>query len=207
MTDSSSKLMIPHGDGWASVPPEPERFTKGRVVKFRDGAYFINRNEPILADERQLIVTCVTVAWVRWEDGRPVEHRITGPHQRHPEREKLSHRDESEWPIGFGDKPADVWRDSRYIYLLDPKTAEEYSFVTETYGGPQCRNTDDVPPGHQGRRTSIGKEEIRQRNGQIDVTALSRCREQQATFLTIPIRSSPSTALTIPKSSSGRPLA
>jgi hypothetical protein len=64
MTDSS-KLMIPHGDGWASVPPEPERFTKGRVIKFRDGAYFINRNEPILADELKLLVIGVTVAWVR----------------------------------------------------------------------------------------------------------------------------------------------
>src|SRR5262249_30445290 len=120
MTDSN-KLMVPQGDGWDSVPPEPERFTKGRTIKFRDGAYFINRNEPILADELKLIVIGVTVAWVRWEDGRPVEHRVTGPHQRHPEREELSHFDESQWPIGFGDKPADVWRDS-------PKTAEEYTF-------------------------------------------------------------------------------
>ena len=79
MTDSSTKLMIPHGDGWASVPPEPERFTKGRVVKFRDGAYFINRNEPILADELQLIVTGVTVAWVRWGDGKRVEQRRFEP--------------------------------------------------------------------------------------------------------------------------------
>jgi len=135
MTDGSSKLMIPHGDGWASVPPEPERFTKGRVIKFRDGAYFINRNEPILADELKLLVIAVTVAWVRWGDGMPVEHRITRPHQRHPEREELSHLDESEWPIGFGDKPTDPWRDSRYVYLLDPGTAEDYTFVTETFGG------------------------------------------------------------------------
>src|SRR5262249_2561515 len=95
----------------------------------------INRNEPILADELKLIVTGVTVAWVRWEDGLPAEHRITGPHQQHPERDELDHNNKSEWPIGFGNEPADPWRDSRYLYLLDPATAEDYTFVTETYGG------------------------------------------------------------------------
>jgi hypothetical protein len=134
MTDSN-KLMVPQGDGWDSVPPEPERFTKGRTIKFRDGAYFINRNEPILADELKLVVIGVTVAWVRWEDGRPVEHRVTRPHQRHPERGELNHFDESQWPSGYDDKPADPWHDSRYLYLLDPKTAEDYTFVTDTVGG------------------------------------------------------------------------
>jgi hypothetical protein len=60
------------------VPPEPERFTKGRVIKFRDGAYFINRNEPVLADELKLLVIGVIVAWVRWggrQEGRATQVR------------------------------------------------------------------------------------------------------------------------------------
>jgi hypothetical protein len=138
MTNSSNEMTIPaQDDGWGSVPPAPERFVKGKIIKFRDGAYFIGagRSEPIMPDELQLIALSVVVAWVRWADGTPVEQRVTGPHQRHPERDELGHLDESQWPT-FGDKPSDVWRDSRYVYLLDAqKTAELYTFVTETYGG------------------------------------------------------------------------
>src|SRR5262249_41984275 len=32
-------------------------------------------------------------------------------------------------------KLGDPWHDSRYLYLLDLKTAEDYTFVTDTYGG------------------------------------------------------------------------
>jgi len=45
--DSNNKLTIPQSDGWDCVPPERERLIKHRIIKFRDGAYFINRDEPI----------------------------------------------------------------------------------------------------------------------------------------------------------------
>jgi hypothetical protein len=172
--NSNNKLMIPQSDGWDSVPPTPERFIKGRMLKFRDGAYFHNRNEPILADELQLVVIGVIVVWERWEDGEKVEQRITKPRQRHPKREELSHFDKSKWPEAkFGDEPSDPWHDTRYVHLLDPKTAEEYTFVTDTFGGRiavgdlanqiagvRCAHPGAIP------LVSLGSEMMQTRSGQ-----------------------------------------
>ena len=31
--------------------------------------------------------------------------------------------------------PSDPWRDTRYLRLIDPRTGQDYTFVTDTYGG------------------------------------------------------------------------
>ena len=32
-------------------------------------------------------------------------------------------------------EPVDRWRDTRYLRLIDPRTGQDYTFVTDTYGG------------------------------------------------------------------------
>ena len=73
--------------------------------------------------------------WVRWEDGKPVEQLIRRRGERLVEREKLSHTDEREWPTGPGNEPQDPWQNTRLIYLVDPDSAEAFTFSTSSYGG------------------------------------------------------------------------
>jgi hypothetical protein len=78
----------------------------------------------------------VITAWVKWRGQRPAEHRITGPGQPHPQREALGDLDESKWEYDeMIDGPRDPWRDTRYLYLIDPRTGADYRFVTDTIGG------------------------------------------------------------------------
>ncbi len=73
--------------------------------------------------------------WVRWEDGRPVEQLVRRPGERLPERENLSHTNEDEWPTGPGNEPQDPWQNTRLVYLVDPDTAEAFTFSTSSWGG------------------------------------------------------------------------
>ena len=77
----------------------------------------------------------VTTVWVRWDDSKPIEHRITHPGQLHPDRADLPDLDQATWERGLNGDPADPWRDTRYLRLIDPRTGQDFTFVTDTYGG------------------------------------------------------------------------
>jgi hypothetical protein len=53
----------------------------------------------------------------------------------HRKRDDLPDQDEALWPPGLGDQPEDPWKDTRYLHLIDPKTAADFTFVTDSYGG------------------------------------------------------------------------
>jgi hypothetical protein len=55
--------------------------------------------------------------------------------RRLPDREELGYDDQSEWEEGPGGEPQDPWRNTRLVYLVDPKTAEAYTFSTSSWGG------------------------------------------------------------------------
>jgi hypothetical protein len=92
-----------------------------------------------LPDE-PLVAIGVTTVWVHWQkdvhgDGRPIEHRVTAAGQIHPDREDLGDLDAKAWSLGLDGKPADPWKDTRYLYLVNPRTGADYTFVTDSYGG------------------------------------------------------------------------
>ena len=78
------------------------------------------------------------MAWVRWEDNRPVEYVWPRPSGLLPARESLGHDDESAWPDGLDGKPKDPWQNTRFIYLTDTKTAETHTFTNSTAGMRHC---------------------------------------------------------------------
>jgi hypothetical protein len=42
---------------------------------------------------------------------------------------------EDEWETGPGGEPKDPWANTRLVYLVDPDTAEAYTFSTSSWGG------------------------------------------------------------------------
>ena len=77
-----------------------------------------------------------TVAlWVRWQNNKPVDYRQRMPGRRLPERDELGHHDEDVWEVNRKGEPIDPWRNTRLVYLVDPQTAEAFTFSTSSAGG------------------------------------------------------------------------
>ncbi len=129
-----AKELMPQGDDGFSVPENSSgQFIRGQMVKYNDGSYIVDKTEP-LPDE-PLVAIDVTTVWVNWEGGKPVEHRVTAAGQIHPQRDELPDQDDSLWSPGVDGNPADPWKDTRYLHLVNPRTGAEYTFVTDSYGG------------------------------------------------------------------------
>jgi hypothetical protein len=122
------------GDGFGVQENTGSQFIVGKLVKFNDGEYIVDKTETLPADT-ELVAIGVITAWVHWVDGKPIEHRITRYGEVHPAREDLPDQDEAEWPPGLDGEPADPWKDTRYLRLIDPRTGADYTFVTDSYGG------------------------------------------------------------------------
>jgi hypothetical protein len=104
-------------------------------LKFADWRWNAGKeNEPVENGTR-LIALATTAMWVRWEDGKPVEYRIREAGRRLPERDELGYDNEDEWQAGPSGDPQDPWRNTRLVYLVDPQTAEAFTFSTSSWGG------------------------------------------------------------------------
>ena len=122
-------------DGFSVAEKGGNNMIVGKMQKFTiDGKYKVDKAD-ILPDNTSLVAIDVITAWVKWDDGKPIEHRITRPGQLHPDRADLPDQDESIWEPGINGEPADPWKDTRYLRLIDPRTGQDYTFVTDTYGG------------------------------------------------------------------------
>lgn len=122
-------------DGWDSVPENTGQLIIGAKLKFKDGAWFADGEKVGNAKDATFAVADVTVAWVHWLGKKPIEHRVTKPGQRHPERDELPDRDEKLWEPGLDGSPEDPWKDTRYVLLIDIVSAAEFTFITDTHGG------------------------------------------------------------------------
>ena len=135
----STRELTPQGDdGFSVLENSRGQFIRGQITKCNDGVYIVDKTQP-LPDE-PLVVVGVVTAWRKWgkdENGetKPIEHRITAAGQIHPSRDDLPDQDDSLWPLGLDGEPADPWRDTRYLYLVNPRTGADYTFITDSYGG------------------------------------------------------------------------
>jgi hypothetical protein len=131
----SSELIPMADDGFAVQEKTSGSAIIGKLMKFGiDGRFTIDKTD-VLAAEKTLVAIGVVTCWTHWDDGQPIEHRITAPGAVHPDRSGLPDLDESQWPSGLNDQPSDPWRDTRYLHLIDPLTGADYTFVTDTFGG------------------------------------------------------------------------
>jgi hypothetical protein len=127
-------------DGFAVSERGSNTLLKGITAKFATGIYKANKTE-ILEQAPHgpaYVVLGVVTCWVHWQNKRPIEHRITQAGQIHPWREDLGNDDKTEWELDQGGTPRDPWKDTRYVYLLNPQNAKTYTFITDTVGGRQA---------------------------------------------------------------------
>jgi hypothetical protein len=132
---TGTALTSPISDGWDTVP-ETGGHIRGSAITINGntGAYAVNKVDTILG-QRQFAVTGVLTAWVCWLRGsqRP-EILVTQSGQRHPHKEELRVIPQEQWPEYAG-VPQFPWRDSRYVYLADPQTGEEFTVILNTWRG------------------------------------------------------------------------
>src|SRR5215831_4358952 len=123
-------------DGWNDAAKEAaERPINGTLLKFADWRWTAGKEATAVPDGTRLIAMATIALWTRWEDGKPVEYRIREAGHRLPERDELGYDDESQWEAGPDDEPKDPWQNTRLVYLVDPQTAEAYTFSTSNWGG------------------------------------------------------------------------
>jgi len=122
-------------DGFTVAEKAGNSMIFGKMLKFTiEGKYKVDKTDN-LPDNTTLVAVDVNTGWVKWQDSKPIEHRITQPGHLHPDRDDLPDRDKTTWQPGLNGEPADPWRDTRYLRLIDPRTGQDYTFVSDTYGG------------------------------------------------------------------------
>lgn len=139
MSNMNKQLSLLPDDGLTGVIEKKASGSPiiGRLMKYKDGLYYVDGNQH--QSGGRYVVRGLVVAWVKWQDGKPVDHKVTPTGGYHPDREELGDLDQSLWPISkFTDAPSDVWRDTRYLVLTDPKTGEDFTFVSDTAGGQRA---------------------------------------------------------------------
>jgi hypothetical protein len=122
----------PVGDGFDEVPREGTGIIQGDILQYLDGHYVIGKTEP--ADGREFAVMGVMTLWTKWVANQ-AEHRITEPGHYHPERDELGDLDQTKWELGLDGRPKDPWQDTRHLFLVDPETGQEATFITPSAGG------------------------------------------------------------------------
>ena len=137
MSDNHSMMKSPPADdGWNDAASEAgERMIRGTILRFADWRWTAGKERTEIETGTRLVALATAAMWVRWEDGKPAEYRVRQPGRRLPERDELGHDDQDEWEIGPDGKPQDPWQNTRLVYLVDPQTAEAFTFSTSSWGG------------------------------------------------------------------------
>jgi hypothetical protein len=124
-------------DGWNEAAAEASgRAIQGTLIKFNDWKWRAGKDDKALPEGTRLVAVKTAAAWVRWEDKRPVESVAREKGKRFPERDDLSMwEDKSGWKIGLSGDIEDPWRNTRYVYLIEPTTMALYTYSTSSAGG------------------------------------------------------------------------
>jgi len=128
-------------DGWDDAAAEAEaRIIRGPLLKFNDWKWSIGKEKEWIevTAGRCLIALATAAGYVRWQGGKPVEYRMRAPGSDMPERADLGDNDPAKWEGGPDGQPRDPWQYTLFMYLIDPQTLEEFTFVTSSWGGRDC---------------------------------------------------------------------
>jgi hypothetical protein len=127
---------MPADDGWDDAANEAgERTIRGTLLKFSDWHWTAGKEATEIETGTRLVALATAAMWVRWQDGKPVEYRVRQSGRRLPDREELGYDDDEEWEEGPSGERQDPWRNTRLVYLVDPQTAEAFTFSTSSWGG------------------------------------------------------------------------
>ena len=113
---------------------------RGSLLKFADWKWASGKEKEAIEvkEGRQLIAVASVAAWVKWQGGKPVEYRLREVGVPMPERGELGDNDRAEWEAGPDGEPRDPWQNTRFVHLIDPQTAEAFTYSTSSWGGRDC---------------------------------------------------------------------
>jgi hypothetical protein len=128
-------MNIQRHDGFGDTAKEDAaRVIRGSLIKFSEGVYS-SSVDTVPLNGRQLLALAVTAAYVKWQGGKPVSYRIRPPGGTLADRNDLGDLDEDLWEEGLDGKPKDPWQSTRFVHLVDPQSAEAFTFTTSSQGG------------------------------------------------------------------------
>jgi hypothetical protein len=118
------------------VDSAANRLIQGQLVKFTNEATWVIPDREKMSPNLELVAVDVTRAVQKWGDGQPIETRVLQPKEKCPNLEELNANvPQSEWREGPDGKLHGPWQSQYLVYLLNPETAERFTYATGTIGG------------------------------------------------------------------------
>lgn len=134
--NSQALSTLPADDGWNDAAAEAsERVIRGDILKFSDWRWTSGKEATAMPAGTKLIATGTVACWVLWKGGKPIQYRFRAAGQPMPERSELGLDDEDQWEEGPSGERVDPWRNTRFVYFVNPADAAAYTFSTSSYGG------------------------------------------------------------------------
>jgi len=139
----------------------------GDLLKYAKGEFLYGEEGHELDLGKELVVCMLTYTkgWVKWQGGKPVDHRVGLVMEgfREPRRDELGDNDPAGWETDSKTKqPKNPWQPVRYVVMVDPKTKTPYTFTTGSQGGI----------GALGELCSIYGQRVRMAPDEVPVVAL-----------------------------------
>jgi hypothetical protein len=123
-------------DAGAGDDPSANRIIQGALVKFTNTATWVTRIGEELSGTSEFVAVDVNRVVQKWQDGQPIETRVLQPGEKAPNLEELNSTvPRSEWRFGPDGKLRGPWELQYLVYLLNPETAERFTYATGTIGG------------------------------------------------------------------------
>jgi hypothetical protein len=112
-----------------SKPTLKSQLLQGTIARFNSGTWADATGAPL---PEELIVTGTTRALQCWSGGKPIDTITEHPL---PNLDDLNNQiPVEEWEKGMDGKPRAPWVLQHVVYLLDPRSAESFTFLNSTWG-------------------------------------------------------------------------
>jgi hypothetical protein len=120
----------------------------GKLLKFTKGDFIAGEGSEVVPETAEFtaIMDEALAGWVKWEDGKPTEHRMGRIADNYipPRREELGDIDRAAWETFADGKARDPWQFANYLVLKRESEDELFTFVAGSRGslgavGDLCR--------------------------------------------------------------------
>jgi hypothetical protein len=154
-----------------------EAASSGAFLKFSKGEWLLGQNDDEVTLGRRLVANMadLSIGWIRWADGKPVDRKMGLLAQGHKTeaRDALGYTDQTLWEIDTASgKPKDPWNFTNELPMADPTTGEQMTFSASSKGGI----------GAVGNLCKAYGKEYRQRDGFVPVIELGRDSYKHAEY-------------------------
>ena len=100
------------------------RIIRGSLFKFSEGRWTIGTK----MRRSRKVASLSPYNAAAWVKGRRARRILREPGVPMPEREELGDCDGTGWENGSDGQPRDPWQSTRFVHLVDPQTAEAFTF-------------------------------------------------------------------------------